>query len=391
MRSLILRLMLLLAFANLVLTHARAADGYLVRQGDALSVSIFGQPDLSGPVTVRSNGTIPLHLFGPVQVEGKTVDEIEKDIISRANSLFTGEISVIVKVDEYQRVFVLGGVQQPGAYPYRPGLDVIRAIASAGGYERTDPGTDRSFRESEAVARAQQMRARIVFAEARLDALNAELERIAQGESPDMKLEEGSNIDALLRNSIRLRRSRLEEEVGNAERQSELATKEAESFAERKILIQRQLAATSKQLEDIQKLVSQGLARADRALSLQLSVDDYRADELEAGAYEARARQTAARSESSRLTEVARYHEDILREKIDVEQQIEIARSELAGTLEFLRANQAYNDASTPILEPVFEIYRSGSDAEMPEIGALTTPLGPDDVLKIRFQPVFGQ
>jgi polysaccharide export outer membrane protein len=39
-----------------------------------------------------------------------------------------------VNIDEYRPFFVQGQVARPGAYPYQPGLNVIKAVTIAGGF-----------------------------------------------------------------------------------------------------------------------------------------------------------------------------------------------------------------------------------------------------------------
>ena len=42
--------------------------------------------------------------------------------------------SVNVAVIEYRQFFIYGQVEEPGAYPYQPGLTLQKAVALAGGF-----------------------------------------------------------------------------------------------------------------------------------------------------------------------------------------------------------------------------------------------------------------
>src|SRR5476649_2192290 len=49
---------------------------YLVGPQDVLKITVFGEPTLSGPVRVDSDGTIPFQYLQRVKVEGLTTGEI---------------------------------------------------------------------------------------------------------------------------------------------------------------------------------------------------------------------------------------------------------------------------------------------------------------------------
>ena len=42
--------------------------------------------------------------------------------------------SVSVEIIEYRQFFIYGEVEEPGGYPYQPGLTLQRAVAIAGGF-----------------------------------------------------------------------------------------------------------------------------------------------------------------------------------------------------------------------------------------------------------------
>ena len=119
--------------------YAQGKADYLVQVGDSVDVSVYGKPDLSGSFKVRGDGNIVLHILGPIQVEGATFSEIEDLIIARAREQFGSNESALVDIAEFRDIYVLGTVENPGAYEYIPGLNVVKAIALAGGYETLAP------------------------------------------------------------------------------------------------------------------------------------------------------------------------------------------------------------------------------------------------------------
>ncbi len=104
---------------------------YLIGVSDVLNITVYQRPDLTGPFTVDSEGNLTLPLIGSVKAAGMTAAKLSTEL-TRRFSFVDAEISqVTVAVAQYnsRRVFVMGEVQQPGAYafPKIPGLwEVIR-------------------------------------------------------------------------------------------------------------------------------------------------------------------------------------------------------------------------------------------------------------------------
>lgn len=108
---------------------------YRLDAGDKVSVTVFGQTDLSGQYDVGADGTLILPLIGKLPVRGLTVEEVA----TRAGERF-GKVMVQPKVTAdiaaYRSIYVLGEVNHAGNFPYLPGLRVQQAVAIAGGFTR---------------------------------------------------------------------------------------------------------------------------------------------------------------------------------------------------------------------------------------------------------------
>ncbi len=101
--------------------------------GDTIAVTILRHVDLSGTFPIGGDGQISMQLIGPVRVAGRAVEEVEQEITDRYRGDFLRDPNVTVQVIAYRPVAVLGGVNQPGNLEYRPGMNVLTAIAAAGG------------------------------------------------------------------------------------------------------------------------------------------------------------------------------------------------------------------------------------------------------------------
>jgi polysaccharide export outer membrane protein len=107
---------------------------YRLGAEDVVEVSVWKEPGLSTVAPVRPDGRISVPIAGDLQAEGKTTRELEREITARLRAVVASPIvSVIVKEIHASRVYVVGEVAKPGAFPLRGRLDVIQAIALAGG------------------------------------------------------------------------------------------------------------------------------------------------------------------------------------------------------------------------------------------------------------------
>ncbi len=124
-------------------THA-PSDSYVLRNNDLIKVTVFQEDDMTTETRISKSGYITLPLLGAVQVTGKSVAEATNEIRTKLDKDYIINPQVTLTVMQYaeQWVTVLGEVQKPGQVEIPPegGLDLLGAIALAGGYTRVaDP------------------------------------------------------------------------------------------------------------------------------------------------------------------------------------------------------------------------------------------------------------
>lgn len=111
----------------------RASGAYTIGAGDTLKITVFNEPDISGEFMVEDN-VIALPLIGSIDATGKTLRDFEEHLTTQLDGRFLKDPKVSVEVSNYRPFYILGQVNTPGQYPYTPGLDIINAIAVAGGF-----------------------------------------------------------------------------------------------------------------------------------------------------------------------------------------------------------------------------------------------------------------
>lgn len=104
--------------------------------GDSVTVTTFGQPDLSGDFKVQNNGHINMPLIGHIRAAGRTKNELEESIRATLASGYLVDPKVSVQIASFRQFYIVGEVETPGAYDYVPSLNVLKAVAIAGGFTR---------------------------------------------------------------------------------------------------------------------------------------------------------------------------------------------------------------------------------------------------------------
>jgi polysaccharide export outer membrane protein len=125
------------------LTEAQAAaaavatpdqDKYLLGPEDALEISVWKEPELTKQLIVRPDGKITYPLIGEVQAAGRTVKQLQEEILKRLEKYVTdAHVTVILLKTQNYKVYVTGKVNKPGEFVIGKPVNVIQAISMAGG------------------------------------------------------------------------------------------------------------------------------------------------------------------------------------------------------------------------------------------------------------------
>jgi polysaccharide export outer membrane protein len=107
---------------------------YHINPGDILSVSIWKEEDLQREVLVRPDGKFSFPLAGDILAKGRSVEEVS-NAISTKLSKYISDLVVTVSIMQINgnKVFVIGQVGRPGEIIANPHVDVLQALAIAGG------------------------------------------------------------------------------------------------------------------------------------------------------------------------------------------------------------------------------------------------------------------
>ena len=112
----------------------RLPNDYVIGADDVLSVVFWREKDMSADVVVRPDGKISLPMLNDVQAVGLTPQELAESVENAARKYVRDSgATVMVKEIHSRKVYVVGEVAKPGSFPLDADMNVLQAIAQAGG------------------------------------------------------------------------------------------------------------------------------------------------------------------------------------------------------------------------------------------------------------------
>jgi polysaccharide export outer membrane protein len=108
---------------------------YRIGPQDVLQIDVWKEPEITRTIPVRPDGKISLPLLHDVQAAGLTAMQLAVNIRDGLTKyLNSPQVTVTVTQINSRRVFVTGEVNKSGALPLLPGMTVLQALASSGGF-----------------------------------------------------------------------------------------------------------------------------------------------------------------------------------------------------------------------------------------------------------------
>jgi polysaccharide export outer membrane protein len=124
-----------LALLTCLAAPVAAQTDYQIGAQDVLTITVFGETDLSGKYTVEQDGTFTFPLIGRVTAGNVTLRTLEQDLKKKLADGYLRNPQVTVGIETYrsQRILVLGEVRSPAEYQLTGDMTLLAALARAGG------------------------------------------------------------------------------------------------------------------------------------------------------------------------------------------------------------------------------------------------------------------
>jgi protein involved in polysaccharide export with SLBB domain len=413
---------LLLTSLAMMATPALSLDTTAIRVGDRLKVTFFeamdvsdAKPgrgndaadaklqmfyqrlDLSGEYPVEPGGAISVPILGAIGAAGQSVAGVRNSLTAAMRKTLGRNANITVAIVQRQPVYVTGVVRNPGAYPYRPGMIAIQALALAGGPER-DSSTQGSqvlefLRQKEAATVARDRLKRALARKAYLTALRDNTKEVV---TPPQLVElagpeEAAILMASERRVVDLRaQSQQRERKAKTETLSALRD-EISLINERLSNFDAQIKARGDRLQKMEALFARQVVDEERTASVRRDYLDVegRRNEFRVTLLQATHRLSKAESDLQQLQ---------LAQRIEIENEINQLDRQIAES----RQASLFVDAAS-LLTPEsnccgsaalrFEIIRDNGTGSEVTTATETSPLAPGDVVRVtisRDQPPIG-
>jgi protein involved in polysaccharide export with SLBB domain len=346
---------------------------------------------LGGTFQVSAEGTIGLPVIGSLQVGDKTsaeaASQISAELRKKVGLLTAPEVTV--EIAEYPPIYVVGAVTTPGAYPFRPGLTVLQALAIAGGRFRpaaSGAGQDEvSLRGELTVVRTDELRAM-----GRIARLEAEIAGDAEIRfPPELSADGGSQIATEI---VTLERTLFASRANETKRQLNALAELRQMYGDEIQMLDgrskdstKEIALAEEEMETISQLVKKGVTTVSRWSELRRVIAEMRATHVEGDIATMRARQNlsdATRQEfgisDQRQTDVATQLRDARGELLRLKSRERTLRELLLGG-----GTGISEQAQRGGFELRFTVVRHNQPNAADVSASESTPLMPGDVLKV--------
>jgi protein involved in polysaccharide export with SLBB domain len=400
--------LVLLALAAICLTSAARADEYLLGPQDKVRLKIyewrasrdeiFEWKALNDDFTVGADGTLSLPFAGKVVAAGlsptKLAENVSIQLMQRMGLGRSPDVSA--EIVQFRPFYIVGDVEKPGEYPYRPGLNVLQAVSIGGGLRKGDQA---SRMEREVISGRGELALQHVT-RAGLLARKARLETELKGADsitfpPELAERSDDHDIAVLMDQERsifdARRQGLETQVRALEELRDFLGKSSASLEAHLEFQDRQVALSQKEMENVSALVKKGFAAETRKMEVERSLVNAQSDRLSAETSLMRARQEKSRTEISILELQIDRKNEVRAQLRDTQSQLEELAQKSSTTVQLLRESEslapqaAARLGSGDSIAPVYTIVRAGDGGVSKKfVAGEAEPVHPGDVLEIK-------
>jgi polysaccharide biosynthesis/export protein ExoF len=362
----------------------------------ASRAEVYDWKALSGEFVVGPSGDVLLPLLGEIRAEGVTTAELANSISDRLQAKvgLADHPTASVEVAEFRPFYILGNVETPGEYAFRPGLTVLQAISVAGGWRRLD--TTLLGLEREAITSRGDLR----VAGAERDAMLARRARLqAELEDKDViafPTNQSANKRSIGEQAMReeelifqARKEQLNAKTESMRRLKTMLENEISTLQTKGAALEQQIDLVRKELDNISSLVSKGLSYTSRQLSLEQNIAQLQSTRVDVDLSIVRTRQDIIKTDREIVDLSHQRRNDILTDLRKAEDKL-AELSEKAATAENLIhesevvAPQFVEERTSDRRPPLLTIIRRGIDAELHAMVVQETdPVEPGDTIKV--------
>jgi exopolysaccharide production protein ExoF len=280
-----------------------------------------------GEYTVNPAGRVSFPMIGEITAEGRTSDQLARAVTAELykRTGLMGAQEAAVEIVQYRPFYVLGDVDRPGEFAFRPGLSVLQAVSVAGGLHRPSEAGKRDQITAGGNLEAARLELRRTYIRrARLEAELAEQKTITL--PPELASEDVGSLLAEEATILITRRDALQSQLTALSELRSLYEKEIVSLESKRVTQAKQIALAQRELNTVGALVDKGLAVTSRQFALERTTADLQSGMLDVDTALVRAKQEMRKAERDATDLVkdskAKVSADLREAKASIEQLI---------------------------------------------------------------------
>lgn len=355
---------------------------------------------LNGDYKVSAAGNIVVPLIGSLRAANTTTRALSAVIAKRLKERvrLSQLPDVTIEIATHRPVYVVGEVQQPGEFPYRPGLTALRLVAIAGGIYR-DPQNGQAAQTGKISAERALAQARIDLRRAyvRRSRLTAELALVESLDfttvtfSRPAELTDGDDVDKLLLNEQQILTARIK---GFSSKHSafkallKLLRQEGESLQKKIGTLKKQIQVAEKRNARTQALWKKRFISATGRLNIERDLSQLQSQMLDHLTTALRVKQDISKADRGAENARSDYMALITTELQEIDATIDRLKGAIKKEQQLLRIAIAGLPARSKLAEKTMDSVlfsirragRAGAPEDVMEADA-TTPVKPGDVV----------
>jgi len=361
---------------------------YKLAPGDRITVTVFGQPEVSGDLLVDGAGNVVMPFIGSIEVKNLTVAECQKLILDRLAAGIFNQPSVSVRINELRPIYVLGDVRTPGSYAFRYGITVKSAVALAGGFGVAEQAQSVSeyLLADERVRQLTFQKQSLLIRQARVEAQRDGKDTFSPPGPPNAADDKDiADLVAIEKETMASQATLLKSQLDLLRSQQPRLESEIEALNSQMDKQNKQIDLVKQQVDQYSRLVKQGLGLQNAEFQFKLNEAGYESNLWRLAAEVSRLQRDRGDLSLKIQEAEANSRKQIMAELLDVRQRlkeleitlpsardIRAVRLQLAGSITGVEATRSIS------------ITRRKDDGSTVIQATDTTPLEPGDIVEIK-------
>ncbi|MCJ2115666.1 polysaccharide export protein [Methylobacterium sp. J-001] len=386
--------------------NAAGRDTYLLGPQDKIEIRVndirAGSGDahawssFDGEFYVNPEGQLSLPLVGEINATGKTTAEISSLVANSVkNEVGLAQLpKVSIQIIKFRPFYIMGAVEKPGDYEFRPGLTILQAVSIAGGLLRQSTATILGYQKDALTQLGESKtleteKLSLAIRLARLDSDAAGSDRINLPGNMNSQYNTPEAQKILSDETLTLvsQRSGLKAQRTAIERQQESLKSEISTLDNKEKTVSKQLELSNNDLEQVRSLANRGLTITTRQLAAEQNVAAYQGTLLDVQLASIRAKEALSRSARDLLEVEQKHKDDISREAGDLRLRIALIAKKIDANSQLLNhsssiLNTQEKEFSDISLVRYLLTTRIGDETQTRYVSA-SEMLHPGDVLRV--------